>query len=592
MAQFQRHKRAFALGTVLLAGGAFAAPISAQERGDGPPEGRQGAPRGERPPRPEAPKRGVTVTSETADTGLTLFAPLKSKNTYLVNGKGETVHTWAGEFTPGNSAYLLPDGSIMRCAKEGGESPFTGGGEGGRIQRIGWDGELLWDYAMADDQWRHHHDIAPMPNGNVLAIVWEGVGQKDAMRRGRDKGQVPEAGIWPDAIIELAPKGLNGAEVVWEWHAWDHLVQDRNEEFPNFGSPKAHPRRIDVNFDVIGRPKTAEELEKEAAVEERLRGIGYTGDDYDEPDDAPRGRRGGGSDWMHTNSIDYDPARDLVAISVRSASEVWIIDHSTTSAEAKTSAGGKHGHGGDLLYRFGHSGRYGVEGEQQLFNQHDARFVDVDGALHMTLFNNGSGRPGGDRSSVDEFRLPFSAETGFGTTDGGLPSRPTLAWTWDGGETEHYNSHISGAQRLANGSTLMCLGEDGRTMEISRDGEILWDWLQPIGNDEPGREAEEGGGRGGPPGGGPPGGERPGGERPEGERPGGERPRGERPGPPGRDGPRGDGPPGGRGRGGPGGPGGRRGGGGGTQSEHAVFRVTRYAADYPGVAKLSASEGK
>ncbi len=575
MAKLLKYTSALALGSLLVGSDTFAASalVWGQERGSRPPEGRDGPPPGERPERPERPKRGVMASSENADTGLTLFTPLKSKNTYLVDAKGQTLHTWPSEYTPGNSAYLLPDGSVLRCAKDGGDSPFSGGGEGGRIQRIGWDGELLWDYAMADDGWRHHHDIQPMPNGHVLAIVWEGVGQKDAMRRGRDRGQVAEAGLWPDAVIELAPKGLNEAEVVWEWHAWDHLVQDRNEEFPNFGSPKDHPGRIDVNFDVLERPKTAEELAKEAAVEERLRGIGYTGDDDDEPEDSGPGRgRGPRSDWMHTNSIHYDPARDLVAISVRSASEVWIIDHSTTTEQAKGSEGGRYGHGGDLLYRFGHPARYGAEADQQLFNQHDARFVDVDGELHMTVFNNGSGRPGGDRSSVDEYSLPFSAESGFQSGEDGLPIPATLTWTWDGGETEHYNGHISGAQRLANGSTLMCLGEDGRTLEISREGEILWDWLQPVGNDEPGREAEEGGRRGGPPGG---------------ERPGGDRPRGDRP--PGRDGPRGDGPPGGRGRRGGNG---ARGGGGGPRSEHAIFRVTRYDASYPGLAKLKATDGK
>ena len=550
------YSRALALGSLLLGGDLVAGSsfLPAQERGQRPP--------GERAQRPEKPKRGVTFSAENADTGLTLFTPLKSKNTYLVNDKGETVHVWPSEFTPGNSAYLLEDGSVLRCAKDGGDSPFTGGGEGGRIQRIGWDGELLWDYAMADGDWRHHHDIQPMPNGHVLAIVWEGVGQKDAMRRGRDRDQVAEAGLWPDAIIELAPKGLTDAEVVWEWHAWDHLVQDRNEEFPHFGAPKDHPGRIDVNFDVTVRPKTAAELEKEAEVEERLRGLGYAGDE--EESDDKDSDRAPSSDWMHTNGIDYHPSLDLIAISVRSASEVWIIDHSTTSAEARTSKGGLRGHGGDLLYRFGHPGRYGGSGDQQLFNQHDARFVDVEGALHMTVFNNGSGRAGGDRSSVDEYRLPFSAESGFEMSESGLPAVATLEWTWNGGETEYYNGHISGAQRLANGSTLMCLGEDGRTLEISREGEILWDWLQPVGNDEPGREAGREGRRGGPPGGGPP----------------GDGPRGDRP--------RGGGPPGGAGRRG----GGGAGRGGGLRSEHAIFRVTRYPATFPGLAGLQAGESK
>jgi hypothetical protein len=42
------------------------------------------------------------------------------------------------------------------------------------------------------------------------------------------------------------------------------------------------------------------------------------------------------------NSIDYNPELDQIAMSVRGNSEVWIIDHGTTTAEAKghTGAGG------------------------------------------------------------------------------------------------------------------------------------------------------------------------------------------------------------------------------------------------------------
>jgi hypothetical protein len=57
--------------------------------------------------------------------------------------------------------------------------------------------------------------------------------------------------------------------------------------------------------------------------------------------------------WNHMNSIDYNPTFDQIAMSVRGNSEVWIIDHSTTTAQAKGHTGGKYGKGGDLLYRYG-----------------------------------------------------------------------------------------------------------------------------------------------------------------------------------------------------------------------------------------------
>jgi hypothetical protein len=518
--------------SAVLAASLLASSASAQE--------------GARPGPPPEPDRGVRRALEGAGGGATLVAPLRSRTTYLVDAAGVTLHSWPSEWTPGNSAYLMEDGSLLRCGKDAGNAPYRGGGEGGRIQRIGWDGELVWDHQLANSRRRQHHDIEPLPNGNVLAIVWEGVSTEDAIAAGRDAGSIGDRGIWPDAILELKPVGASEAEVVWEWHAWDHLIQDRDPEKPNYGDPAAHPHRINVNFDRRERPRSAAELEREAAEEERLRGLGYGGGG-DEPRRGRRGRggRGGGSDWMHTNGIDYDPATDLIAISVRSASEVWFIDHSTTTDEARTGEGGRRGRGGDLLHRFGRPASFGAEGEQVLFHQHDPQFLPSTGAVMISVFNNGSGRPGGDRSSADVFKIPFTEDAGFGD---GPPAQPELAWTWNGGEERIFNGHISGVQRLGNGNTLVCLGEEGRVLEVSADHRVVWEYLQDF-------KPDEGPNQGGPP-------------------------RGRRD----RGGPPGGGPP----RGGP--PGGRP-GGGGPQSSHAIFRASRYEADHPGLARVKGKAG-
>ena len=100
-------------------------------------------------------------------------------------------------------------------------------------------------------------------------------------------GRVDEEGMWPDAIYELRPlPDTGGAEVVWEWHAWDHLVQDHDVTKANYGSVPDHPGQIDLNFDHRDQPAvTPEELEKLRELERQMAALGYGG--------HGRGRRGG-----------------------------------------------------------------------------------------------------------------------------------------------------------------------------------------------------------------------------------------------------------------------------------------------------------
>ena len=64
-------------------------------------------------------------------------------------------------------------------------------------------------------------------------------------------------------------------------------------------------------------------------------------------------------------------------MSARWFNEVWIIDHSTSTEEAASHVGGKHGKGGDLIYRWGNPYAYfaGLPSDQVFFGQHDARWI-------------------------------------------------------------------------------------------------------------------------------------------------------------------------------------------------------------------------
>src|SRR5262249_47592681 len=101
-------------------------------------------------------------------------------------------------------------------------------------------------------------------------------------------------------------------------------------------------------------------------------------------------------DWMHINAVAYNAELDQVVLSSPNFCEIWIIDHGTTSEEARGHTGGHWGKGGDLLYRWGNPQAYrkGSNGEQRLFFQHNIQWIPpgLRGEGHLLVFNNGGRR--------------------------------------------------------------------------------------------------------------------------------------------------------------------------------------------------------
>ena len=374
--------------------------------------------------------------------GYTLLAPLGSQDTYLIDNDGTVVQSWSSDYGPALSAYLLEDGTLMRTASlTGASQSFAGGGAGGCVEQWSWDTELLWEYEYSGTGYCQHHDIEVLPNGNVLMIAWEVVDQADAIAVGRDPSLLADGELWPDHIIEVEPTGSSGGNIVWEWHAWDHLVQDYDASKDNYAVVADHPELIDVNY-VSGQA---------------------------------------GADWTHINSIDYNAELDQILLSVRNFSEIWIIDHSMTTAEAAGHSGGASGSGGDLLYRWGNPQTYdaGTAADQELFSQHDAEWIDdqIPGAGNILVFNNGDQAAGRAYSSVDEIDTPLATDGSY-TLVASQPYGPDeLVWSYVADPaTDFFADHISGSQRLANGNTLITDGTGGIVFEVTTTGEVLWQY--------------------------------------------------------------------------------------------------------------------
>lgn len=390
---------------------------------------------------------GLMVNESQAFPGYTLFSPKHYPYTYLINNEGRIIHQWTKSiYEPGQSVYLLENGNLLRtCMTKGKLS--TGGGEGGRIEEYDWDGNLVWELDYSTETYMQHHDIRPLPNGNIIMLVVEKKTYAEAIAAGFNPNklasEIQQKNIMvPDYVVEIKPTKPKGGTVVWEWHVWDHLIQEYDPTKANYGVVKDHPELIDAAGDQTNIPAF----------------------------------------WNHMNSIDYNPDLDQIMMSVRGNSEIWIIDHSTTTQEAKGHTGGKYGKGGDLLYRYGNPITYraGTANDQKFYQQHDAEWVRTDcpGAGNITVFNNGLKR---NYSTIDEITPPITL-LGTYSISTGQPFGPSeFAWMYSATPpSSMYAEAISGAQRLPNGNTIICDGTHGTFIEVTHDKEVVWKYICPV----------------------------------------------------------------------------------------------------------------
>jgi hypothetical protein len=413
---------------------------------------------------------GLQLNDARAYQGYTLLAPITSHQTYLLDMEGHTVHTWTCNCEPALGASLLENGHLLRAGQlPKDQHPYTHSGGGGRVQEFTWEGEVVWDFKYVSDRRLPHHDVLKLPNGNVLMVVCERMTAAEVVALGRNPSTVTEGYLMGDTVVEIKPTGKTTGEVVWQWRIWDHLVQEHDPARPNHARVSEHPELVDLNYHGAG----VAALSAQGPALDKLRGLGYVGSATNA---GQNGIQKG--DWTHTNSIAYNSELDQVALTILGFQEIWIIDHSTTTAEAATHKGGKYGKGGDLLYRWGNPATYRVSNAPpRLYAPHNAHWIakGLQGEGHMLVFNNGGGRLGGEYSSVEELVLPLNKDGIYDRVPGKAfgPSTPT--WICAGNSnTKFYSPTFSGSQRLPNGNTFLCVGLGGTLLEVTPQGEAVW----------------------------------------------------------------------------------------------------------------------
>lgn len=389
----------------------------------------------------------LSYDSAKVSPGYNLIYPHNQSTVHLLDKCGRVIHQWtdADNWRPGNTAYLTKEGNLVKTKRENASlnDPIWAGGGGDIIEIRTWDNELITSFAQNDSLYRLHHDIEPMPNGNILMIVWEYQSYEDAVQAGRDPGKLPQQELWPEAVWEWNPE-LDS--IVWKWHMWDHLIQDYDASKDNYGVVADHPELIDIN--------------------------------YDEHDGHP--------DWIHMNAINYNPVLDQIILSAPYFNEVWVIDHATTTEEAAASTGGLAGKGGDLLYRFGNPAAYGqgtIEDRQLVF-QHDCKWVNPDampGDADFGLFSTFNNRAGDYYSPMVIWNPLNEDQTDYEFSDHKFGP--------DGFTREVYHpdslsicvsTGLSSAEHLPNGNVLIMAGRFGFAYEMTPDDELVWEYRIPL----------------------------------------------------------------------------------------------------------------
>ncbi|MGB5981408.1 MAG: aryl-sulfate sulfotransferase [Nonlabens sp.] len=336
---------------------------------------------------------------------------------FIIDKAGNKLKEFEFTNSLGNDLEILPDGRMLGIFKDP-AAQITFGGYGGIARLINPDGSIDWEYTVSDEDEILHHDIEMLPNGNILMLIWERIDEQSQEENGSFNGD----NIYPEKLVEINP--VNN-QIVWEWRSWDHIIQDGDPSIDNYGIVSDNPHKLHINYRV-----------------------------------ATNG------DVMHANGIDYDETRDVIFMSVNFWNETWVIDHSTTTAEASSGSGGNYGKGGDLIYRFGNPLAYDNQvGEVRVDRNHFPNLLEdgVPGEGNILLYVNGNTL---EQSTILELKMPEPFQL-FPNTD----NEPELVWSYE--HPDLYARFISGATRLPNGNTLICEGDYG-FWEVTADKVIVW----------------------------------------------------------------------------------------------------------------------
>lgn len=99
-------------------------------------------------------------------------------------------------------AYLLPGGNLLRDGCEAEYAvDFQTGGAAGLVEVVTWDNAPVWSFSHAPYfNALAHHDLEPLPNGNVLVMAWARKTKEEALQAGRRPALLPDDEVGTELI--------------------------------------------------------------------------------------------------------------------------------------------------------------------------------------------------------------------------------------------------------------------------------------------------------------------------------------------------------------------------------------------------------
>ncbi|MFA5310059.1 MAG: aryl-sulfate sulfotransferase [Dehalococcoidales bacterium] len=378
--------------------------------------------------------------------GFTLFQTELHRNhgrgAILIDMNGNAVHRWQG--LDGFPNKMLPGGHIMgstgvRNMKYGYQDMLD-------LVEADWEGNIVWkfdNYELVKDprqkprrMARQHHDY--QREGNPVGYYAPGLEFKPGGKtlllchKNLKNPNISDKLLADDTIIEVDKNG----RITWEWLCSEHF-----EEMGFSARAKTSLRR--------------------------------------NPGLKPAG--GGVGDWMHMNSMStLGPNRHYDAGDERFHPDNIIWDGRQTNITAIISK-----KSGNIVWQIGpeFNAAKALRAIGQIIGQHHAHLVPrgLPGEGNILVFDNGGAAGYGAPNpaapqGIDNARRDFSRVLELD------PITLEIKWQYPPpgpGAGRLYSAFVSAAQRLPNGNTMITEGNGGRIIEVTREGETVWEYVSP-----------------------------------------------------------------------------------------------------------------